>query len=257
MRQRVIRVAILLYPRAWRLRYGDELQALVHEMQERQRLPLVHIVLNLSAAAALERLRSQRRIAVAGLALLTLLCVAVGSEILTAESPPSRMDGAGQLALGQGSCNTTPSVVASRAEGTPEMSHRKRTVACAIAAIGVGVPVVGIAAADPSSTPQSAPQPPSMASSLSSQVAMVPGIVSFLESSTPKSLEFDSSSGKVVWVGSGNATMDGSGWSYPANGYTIAGAFEPNPGSSTAPTSWPTESPAAAIAAASVTPSSS
>ena len=111
------------------------------------------------------------------------------------------------------------------------------------------VTAIAAAPAGASSDTSPVPQSPSIASRLSPAVAAVPGIVAFLRSAVPKSVEQDATTGQVVWVGTGNASWTTDGWAYPSNGVTIAGTYQPNPNDSNpaqSPATWPTD-PALAV----------
>lgn len=91
---------------------------------------------------------------------------------------------------------------------------------------------------------QTTPAPAPLVATLSPQVAAVPGIASYLQSSQPKSVEWIN--GHTVWVGTGNPTDSGDGTDYAASGDTLAGTYQDVQGSNNTPASWPTESVAAA-----------
>jgi hypothetical protein len=72
------------------------------------------------------------------------------------------------------------------------------------------------------------PRPPSIASTLSPAVARTPGILAFLKSNNPKSVEFDPTTGKTVWVGKGLITWTGHLIRHvPAGVTTLAGRYQP------------------------------
>ena len=57
MNRRLLRVLVLLYPRDWRKRYGDELAALCQELLESDKTTRLRLVLGLGTSACAERAR--------------------------------------------------------------------------------------------------------------------------------------------------------------------------------------------------------
>jgi hypothetical protein len=100
MSDRIVRAVLVLYPRAFRRRYGPEVRDLVEELEgagERSRLRLLS---GLFAAATGERLRTTR--AAAALSMITLVAVAVSATILMRESgsPTQRLTGVPAVGIG-------------------------------------------------------------------------------------------------------------------------------------------------------------
>lgn len=74
-----------------------------------------------------------------------------------------------------------------------------------------------------------APKAPTIESMLAPSVAAVPGIVRFLESSAPKTVETDGA--KIVWVGKGHPSVEGlSSSGVPKNVVTLAGTYRRSTG---------------------------
>ena len=83
MRERALRWALLLHPRAWRERYGDEVYDLSKELLAANHMKWPRIVLGLLGSAMVERVRSLLRMGrLAGLSVLVAALVTIGAIAL-------------------------------------------------------------------------------------------------------------------------------------------------------------------------------
>ncbi len=101
MSRRLCSLALALYPRPWRHRYGQELQDLCDECADREETASLHLAVGLAAEALRVRARSlalspRRGLPVAVAALLVLATVAVPTDGFGAFARPA---GRGALAM--------------------------------------------------------------------------------------------------------------------------------------------------------------
>ena len=97
----------------------------------------------------------------------------------------------------------------------------------AAGAVGALVARCVLATSADAATPPAMPQPPSIASSLSPAVASVPGIVGFLQSSAPKTVETVGTTAVSVTTGEAIPRANGGPVVRPSGSTTVAGTWMP------------------------------
>lgn len=237
------RLLLRAFPSAWRKRYGDELFKLIEAQPDRRGQAL-----DLLCAGLRERIRPLVSWTAAGISVATVLVLVVTASLVVQwEDSLSTAAWAPRLALTAGYAGfaiSLPMTVLSPLQRRLGLMFPLRTLTLLCAVVAVGCVLTAAARSAP---PESVPQPPSIASTLSPAMAATPGIVAFLMSSTPKAVEFNPTTGQTVWVGKGTTTWTATGVNYAPGGVTVAGTYEPQPypGDQTNP--WPDHSTAAAV----------
>ncbi len=102
-----------------------------------------------------------------------------------------------------------------------------RRVAPTVGTVGVATAAALVLGASLSSLPL----PPRTARSHQLALATTPRTRRFRESSTRKTVEYNVSSGKVVWLARGTPAWRHDRWSLPGRAATIAGTYQPIHGS--------------------------
>ncbi len=237
------RLLLRAFPPAWRERYGDELFKLIEAQPDRRGQAL-----DLLCAGLRERARPLLSRTAAGISAGTVLVLVVTAILVvqwedslsTAAWAPRLALTAGYVAFAIG----LPMTVLSPLQRRLGLMFPLRTLTLLSVVVAVGCVLTTVARSAP---PESVPQPPSIASTLSPAMAATPGIVAFLMSSTPKAIELNPATGQTVWVGKGTATWTATGEHFAPGGVTIAGTYEPPAYAGAETNPWPDYLPAAAI----------
>lgn len=237
------RLLLRAFPPAWRERYGEELCELIDEQTDRRGQAL-----DLLRAGLRERVRPLLCRPTLGISIGTVLALVVLAALIVHwDVSHSTGSWTARLALIAGYVALAiclPMTVVSPLQRRLGLMFPKRTVALLCVVVAAGCVLTAVASSAP---PAPVPAPPSMASTLSPAMAATPGIVAFLQSSTPKAVEFNPSTGQTVWVGKGTVSWTSTGERFEPGGVTIAGTYETPtyPGAQANP--WPDFSPAAAL----------